>query len=59
MDYCHNNFVSHRVFKPENILLSENKEVKMVDFWFSNLMKDGKYLKTYCGSPNYVVPDLV
>lgn len=59
MDYCHNNLVSHRDLKPENILLSENGEVKIADFGLSNLMKDGKYLKTSCGSPNYAAPEVV
>jgi len=59
VDYCHNNLVSHRDLKPENILLSENGEVKIADFGLSNLMKDGKYLKTSCGSPNYAAPEVV
>ena len=57
--YCHQNLVAHRDLKPENILISENNQIKIVDFGLSNLMKDGKYLKTSCGSPNYAAPEVV
>jgi 5'-AMP-activated protein kinase catalytic alpha subunit len=33
--------------------------IKIADFGLSNLMKDGKYLKTSCGSPNYAAPEVV
>lgn len=50
------NLVCHRDLKPENILLDDNKIVKIADFGLSNLMKDGKLLKTSCGSLNYAAP---
>ena len=59
IEYCHNNLVSHRDLKPENILITENNVVKIADFGLSNLMKDGKYLKTSCGSPNYAAPEVI
>ena len=31
----------------------------MLDFGLSNLMKDGKFLKTSCGSPNYAAPEVI
>ena len=45
--------------KPENILIDENNNIKIADFGFSNLMKDGKFLKTSCGSPNYAAPEII
>ena len=59
MEYCHDHLVAHRDLKPENILLAENDVIKLADFGLSNLMKDGKYLKTSCGSPNYAAPEVV
>lgn len=59
VDYCHHNLVTHRDLKPENLLIDENKSVKIADFGLSNLMKDGKFLKTSCGSPNYAAPEVV
>ena len=32
--------------------------VKIADFGLSNVMNDGKFLKTSCGSPNYAAPEV-
>jgi serine/threonine protein kinase len=45
--------------KPENILIEENGVVKIADFGLSNLMIDGKCLKTSCGTPNYAAPEVI
>ena len=56
--------VVHRDLKPENLLLdSMNKSaldsnVKIADFGLSNVMRDGHFLKTSCGSPNYAAPEV-
>ena len=34
-------------------------QVKIADFGLSNLMKDGEFLSTSCGSPNYAAPEMV
>ena len=59
VEYCHQHLVAHRDLKPENILIDEGNTVKIADFGLSNLMKDGKYLKTSCGSPNYAAPEVI
>lgn len=33
--------------------------LKIVDFGLSNLMKDGKFLATSCGSLNYASPEII
>lgn len=33
--------------------------LKIVDFGLSNLLKDGKFLVTSCGSLNYASPEIV
>ena len=33
--------------------------IKIVDFGLSNIMLDGKSLKTSCGSPNYASPEVL
>ena len=45
--------------KPENLLLDSQNQVKIADFGLSNLMKDGEFLSTSCGSPNYAAPEVV
>jgi len=52
------NLIAHRDLKLENILVNKNKMIKIADFGLSNIMKDGKFLKTSCGSPNYAAPEV-
>jgi 5'-AMP-activated protein kinase catalytic alpha subunit len=50
--------VVHRDLKPENLLLDSKWSVKIADFGLSNIMRDGHFLKTSCGSPNYAAPEV-
>jgi 5'-AMP-activated protein kinase catalytic alpha subunit len=59
VEYLHTHQVSHRDLKPENILLDEDNNVKLADFGLSNIMKDGIFLYSSCGSPNYAAPELI
>ena len=34
-------------------------QVKIADFGLGNLMKDGEFLSTSCGSLNYATPEVV
>ena len=58
VEYCHRNMVVHRDLKPENLLLDSRNNVKIADFGLSNVMRDGHFLKTSCGSPNYAAPEV-
>lgn len=40
-------------FQPFSLLLDPSMNVKIADFGLSNIMTDGDFLKTSCGSPNY------
>ncbi|CAK9193583.1 unnamed protein product [Sphagnum troendelagicum] len=60
VEYCHRNRVVHRDLKPENLLLdAKRRSVKIADFGLSNIMHDGQFLKTSCGSPNYAAPEVI
>ncbi len=59
IEYCHRHKIVHRDLKPENLLLDEHLNVKIGDFGLSNIMTDGDFLKTSCGSPNYAAPEVI
>ena len=45
--------------KPENLLLDENKIIKIIDFGLSNSYEDNALLTTPCGSPCYAAPEML
>nr|VDC75012.1 unnamed protein product [Brassica rapa] len=60
VDYCHSKGVYHRDLKPENLLLDSQGNLKISDFGLSALPEQGvTILKTTCGTPNYVAPEVL
>lgn len=60
VDYCHIKGVYHRDLKPENLLLDSQGNLKISDFGLSASPGEGvNILKTTCGTPNYVAPEVL
>ena len=57
--YLHSRGVIYRDMKPENLLLDEQGYVKMVDFGFARVLDQGKKSWTFCGTPEYVAPEII
>mmetsp|Transcript_23097 Transcript_23097/g.35174 ORF Transcript_23097/g.35174 Transcript_23097/m.35174 type:complete len:356 (+) Transcript_23097:197-1264(+) len=60
--YCHDRRVAHRDLKPENLLLrseTEDSSIKIADFGFAKVVKAPQSLKTQCGTPGYVAPEIL
>ncbi|KAJ8250617.1 hypothetical protein COCON_G00225390 [Conger conger] len=58
-DYLHGRGVVYRDLKPENLLLDSQGYVKMADFGFAKKIGLGKKTWTFCGTPEYVAPEVI
>ncbi|KAJ2718711.1 hypothetical protein GGI07_005630 [Coemansia sp. Benny D115] len=59
MDYIHRNCMVHRDLKLENVMLTHDNRIRIIDFGFANIFNWDKTLSTFCGSPLYISPEIV
>jgi protein kinase X len=58
LEYLHSKSIVYRDLKPENILLDKNGHIKLSDFSFAKVVRDGRTLTT-CGTPEYMAPEVI
>lgn len=59
--YIHAKGITHRDLKPENVLLTKDDppNVKVADFGLAKVVDSLTMLKTMCGTPSYLAPEVV
>lgn len=58
VEYLHAKGIAHRDLKPENILVHEGL-IKITDFGLAKLSENKSFMKTLCGTPQYVAPEII
>ncbi|KAI0301033.1 kinase-like domain-containing protein [Multifurca ochricompacta] len=61
LSYIHAKGITHRDLKPENVLLTKDDppNVKVADFGLAKVVDSLTMLKTMCGTPSYLAPEVV
>ena len=58
-NYLHKNKIAHRDVKLENILMCKGHLIKIIDFGFGVYSPDSRLQCSFCGTPNYMAPEIV
>lgn len=60
LNYAHENQVVHRDIKPANIMITSNRDVKIMDFGIAQIPTGSRtQIGTVLGSPKYMAPEQV
>jgi len=59
LEYLLNKNILHRDLKPQNILLTNEYNIKITDFGFAKQIDKNSLITTLCGSPMYMAPEII
>lgn len=59
LKYLNEKDIMHRDLKPQNILIAKDGSLKLTDFGYAKVVNPNNMVKTFCGSPLYMAPEII
>ena len=59
INHCHAQDIVHRDIKPDNIMITDNNTVRLIDFGLSKATRNKKNFTTVAGTPYYMSPEVL
>ena len=58
VNYLHSCNIYHRDLKLDNVMIDRNGKITLIDFGFAITVNDNSKLTSFCGTPNYMAPEI-
>lgn len=59
LEKLHGMQIVHRDIKPENVLVDEHGHLRLTDFGFARMLRDGERSESLCGTYEYMAPEML
>jgi len=55
----HSKGIMHRDLKLENVMIDAEGFVKIIDYGLAKMLKSDELAMSYCGTPEYLAPEMI